>query len=58
MTFILDSRKRNIENKICKFNGKFLVQTNDNIMEIIFTPTYATLNMCYFEVTFYTNGID
>ena len=50
--FVLESARLIIENNNYKFNDKFFVQINGTEIGTIFAPTYATLSMSYFELTF------
>ena len=51
--FVLESIKIILENNNCTFNNEFYRQISGTAMGTIFTPTYATLTMGYFEFHFY-----
>ena len=44
----------NLFQNVQKFNNEFYNQIKGTAMGIIFTPTYATLSMGYFEIQFYS----
>ena len=50
--FVLESIKIILENNNCTFNDAFYRQISGTAVGTIFTPTYATSTMGYFEVHF------
>ena len=50
---MLESTRLILENNNFKFNDGFFVQICGTALGTIFAPTYATLTMGYFELTFY-----
>ena len=53
--FVLESARIISENNSCTFNDEFYRQISGTAIGTIFSPTYATLPIGYFEVHFYNN---